>query len=304
LSLSNAVNDQPIGRTSCRLAGDFDSIGIQQLFEREESISTTSVAKPRLAASGYLNSAPLIWSFTQGSRRNDVDYVDAVPARCADLLAAGAADFALVPVIEYQRIESATLVPDVCVAARETVRSVVLATKLKNLKDVRTVALDESSRTSAALVKIIFHEFLGMEPEFISSSPNLRSMLEKSDAALMIGDPAMTFDREGLNVFDLANLWRHYTGHGFVFAMWMVGGNVPQSSLIDFAAACEEGMAKRPAIIDYYQPLLGLSREELRTYLYENICYFLDSDLRAGLELYYKLAHKHRLIPALKPLNL
>lgn len=274
------------------------------MFKSEESISTTSVAKPRLAASGYLNSAPLSWSFTQGTRKDDVDYVDAVPARCADLLAAGAADFALVPVIEYQRIESALLVPDVCVAARKTVRSVVLATKLQNLKDVRTVALDDSSRTSAALVKVIFREFLGVEPEWILSSPNLRLMLEKSDAALMIGDPAMTFEREGLNVFDLANLWRHYTGHGFVFAMWMAGANVLQSSLIDFAAACEEGVANRPAIIDYYQPLLGLSREELHTYLYENICYFTDTDLRAGLELYYKLAHKHGLIPALKPLKL
>jgi chorismate dehydratase len=262
------------------------------------------VAKPRLAASGYLNSTPLVWSFTQGTRRNDVDYVDAVPARCADLLAAGSADFALVPVIEYQRIDSARLVPNVCVAARETVRSVVLATKCSELKDVRSVALDESSRTSAALVKIIFREFLGVEPQWTSSSPNLRLMLEQNDAALIIGDPAMTFERQGLKVFDLASLWRHYTGHGFVFAMWMVGANVSEASGIDFDAACVEGVTERPAIIDSYQPLLGLSREELHTYLYENICYFMDSDLRAGLELYYKLAHKHGLIPALKPLNL
>lgn len=207
------------------------------------------------------------------------------------------------PVIEYQRIEGARLVPDVCVGARDTVRSVVLVTKLTDLKDVRTVALDESSRTSAALVKIIFREFLGVEPQWVSSTPNLKRMLTDNDAALLIGDPAMTFDRQGLNVSDLASLWRHYTGLGFVFAMWMVGANASGSRTIDFVAACEEGLAQREAIIDFYQPFLRLPRTELHTYLYDNIFFFMDSELRAGLELYYKLAHKHGLIPALKPLN-
>lgn len=260
--------------------------------------------KPRLAASSYLNSAPLIWSFTQGSRKNDVEYVDAVPARCAELLAAGDADFALVPVIEYQRIQNAMLVPDVCVGARETVRSVVLVTKFADLKDVRTVALDESSRTSATLVRIIFREFLGVEPGWVSSTPDLKRMLEDNEAALLIGDPAMTFPREGLNVFDLASLWRHHTGLGFVFAMWMAGAQVSEINRIDFAAACVEGLSRRDEIIDFYEPFLGLEREELHTYLYDNICFFIDSELRSGLNLYYKLAHKHGLIPALKPLNL
>jgi len=257
-----------------------------------------------LAASSYLNSAPLIWSFTQGSRKNQVAYVDAVPARCAELLANGNADFALVPVIEYQRIEGAQLVPDVCVGALAAVRSVVLVTRLTDLKDVRTVALDESSRTSAALVKIIFREFLGAKPQWVSSTPNLKRMLTDNDAALLIGDPAMTFDRQGLNVFDLGSLWRRYTGLGFVFAMWMVSPNASESRVIDFVAACEEGIARREEIIDVYQSLLGLPRADLHTYLYDNINFFLDTELRAGLELYCKLAHKHGLIPALKPLNL
>jgi len=210
-----------------------------------------------------------------------------------------------VPVIEYQRIAGVRLVPDVCVGARETVRSVVLATEFNDLKDVRSVALDESSRTSATLVKIIFREFLGFEPRWVSSTPNLKQMLAENDAALLIGDPGMTFQRQGLNVFDLAGLWRRHTGLGFVFAMWMVGADATApSETIDFVAACEEGLARREEIIDRYQPLLGLPRAELHTYLYQNISFSLDAELRAGLELYYELAHKHGLIPALKPLNL
>ena len=138
------------------------------------------------------------------------------------LLERGEVDVALVPIIEYQRMADVAVVPDVCVGSRERVRSVVLASKVENLRDIRRIALDESSRTSAALLKIIFREFLGFEPEWISRTPDVEQMLADNDAALIIGDPAMTFARDNLHVFDLASLWRAHTGLGFVFAMWMV----------------------------------------------------------------------------------
>lgn len=261
--------------------------------------------KPRLAASSYLNTAPLIWSFKHGARKDEVTLIDALPSSCADLLAGGQIDFGLVPTIEYQRIENVTLMPGVCVGSRQKVRSVVLVSRLNNLKKVRTVALDESSRTSATLVRIIFKEFLGIEPEWSSHSPDLREMLRANDAALIIGDPAMTFARDGLRVWDLAALWHDFTGLGFVFAMWMATAeNSGQSSTIDFVQACKEGLDQRNEIIDYYEQSLRLTRSELETYLTENITFFIDADLRKGLELYYKLAHENSLIAGLKPLNL
>ena len=159
-----------------------------------------SETRPRLAASSYLNTAPLIWSFKYGARKDEVNLVEALPSSCANLVARGEVDFALVPVIEYQRIAGAGLVPGVCVGSREKVRSVVLVSRLNNLKKVRTVALDESSRTSAALVTIIFKEFLGFEPKWTTRSPDLKQMLRDNDAALIIGDPAMTFARDSLRV--------------------------------------------------------------------------------------------------------
>lgn len=263
-----------------------------------------SKTKPRLAASNYLNTAPLIWSFKHGGRKDDVNLVDALPSSCADLLARHEVDFALVPAIEYQRIEDATLIPGVCVGSRQKVRSVVLVSRLNNLKKVRSVALDDSSRTSAALVTIIFKEFLGFEPAWATRSPDLKQMLRDNDAALIIGDPAMTFAREGLRVWDLAALWHDFTGLGFVFAMWMAGATVGPTTPIDFVQACNEGLGQRNEIIDHYEQRLGLSRSELETYLTENITFFLDDDLRKGLTLYYKLAYKHGLTLKLKPLNL
>jgi chorismate dehydratase len=221
------------------------------------------------------------------------------------MLAQGFVDVALVPAIEYQRIPDLVVVPDVCVGSREKVRSVNLVSKLDDLKDVRRVALDQSSRTSATLVKIIFREFLDSEPEWVSSAPDLKRMLAENDAALIIGDPGMAFSTQDFKIFDMASLWRRHTGHGFVFAMWMIGPTASaEARAIDFLAACREGLARTEEIIDFYQPLLGLPRAELQRYLGENLSFGLDDELRAGLDLYYQLAYKHRLIPAVKPLNL
>ncbi|HYE66235.1 MAG TPA: menaquinone biosynthesis protein [Pyrinomonadaceae bacterium] len=261
---------------------------------------------PRIAASSYLNTAPLIWSFTRGDRRREVRLLtDTAPARCADLLARGEVEASLVPMIEYQRIPEIAVVPGVCVGTRSRVRSVVIATRGAELKDVRTVALDTSSRTSVALVHIIFREFLGFEPEWRPCAPDLRAMLETNDAALMIGDPAMIFPREELRVFDLASLWRGLTGLGFVFAMWMMHESAAERvRAADFAGARDEGLEHVEEIINDYESSLGLPRSELRAYLLEDISFDLDAEMRAGLDLYYTLAHKHGIIPAVRPLKM
>lgn len=221
------------------------------------------------------------------------------------MLARGEVEAALVPVIEYQRIPEILIVPGVCVGSRERVRSVLLVTRGAELKDVRRVALDISSRTSATLVRIIFREFLGFEPEWKASAPDLGAMLREADAALMIGDPAMTFPRENLRVYDLASLWREQTGLGFVFAMWMLREDAAESvSEIDFAGARDEGLARVEEIVESYKAELQLPRSELRTYLLENISYTLDAEMRAGLDLFYSLAHKHGLLNAVRPLRM
>lgn len=221
------------------------------------------------------------------------------------MLARGEVEAALVPVIEYQRIPEILIVPDVCVGSRERVRSVVLVTRGAELKDVRTVALDISSRTSATLVRIIFREFLGFEPEWKPSAPDLGAMLLEADAALMIGDPAMTFPRANLRVYDLASLWREQTGLGFVFAMWMLREAAAERvRAVDFAGARDEGLARVEEIIESYEATLQLPRSELRAYLLENISFKLDADMRAGLDLFYTLAHKHGLLSAVRPLRM
>ena len=130
-------------------------------------------------------------------------------------------------------------------------------------------------------------------------------MLEASDAALVIGDPAMTFPRADLHVHDLASLWYEYTGLGFVFAMWMAregAGEVVRS--VDLAGARDEGVANLAAIVERYHSTLGLPREELMSYLRDNITFKMNDDMSRGLELYFKLAHKHGFILSSRPLRM
>lgn len=260
---------------------------------------------PRLAASSYLNTAPLIWSLISGSRRETVELLtDKAPARCAEMLANNEVDAALVPIIEYQRIAGVLIVPDVCVGSRSAVRSVVLVTKLNNLKKIRQVALDDSSRTSVALVKIIFREFLGFEPEWITVPPDLKSMLRRADAALIIGDPAMKISRDQFRVFDLAALWHEFTGLGFVFAMWMWRNeNAEEVRTIDFAAARDEGLAQLDDIAESYANQIGLAQIEIKRYLTDNVVFSVDNEMAKGLMLYFELAHKYLLIGDPKPIK-
>lgn len=262
---------------------------------------------PRISASSYSNTAPLVWSFLYGANHGKVEIIlDNAPARSAELLSQGRVDAALVPVIASQSIPNVKLIPGVCVGARERVRSVCLVTRGRELEDVRSVSLDTSSRTSVVLTKIIFREFLGFEPEWRPAAPDINAMLDASDAALLIGDPALSISDRGsriadsnprsqipdLKSFDLAQLWHHYTGLGFVFAMWMT---TRESCGIDFAAARDEGVRNIHAIAGNYSSQTGLDVPAMIEYLSENISYSVDDSMRRGLELYLELAYRNKL---------
>ncbi|HRH40891.1 MAG TPA: menaquinone biosynthesis protein [Pyrinomonadaceae bacterium] len=266
----------------------------------------------RISASSYSNTAPLIWSFLYGSNRGKYEMIlDNAPARSAELLSQNRVDAALVPVIAYQLLEDIRLIPNVCVGAKEKVKSVCLVTKGEDLQKVKTVSLDVSSKTSVALTKIIFREFLGFEPVWKDSAPNVEKMLSESDCALLIGDPALMISDLGLRIaefevrkFDLAELWKSYTNFGFVFAMWMANAEKAETAKkIDFASARDEGLAHLDEIISNYQSEIHLSHQEFRNYLTENIAFEIDDSMQKGLELYFNLAHKNGLIENLKPLN-
>jgi chorismate dehydratase len=272
-----------------------------------------------------------VWSFLYGSQHGNVEIIlDNAPARSAELLTQDRVDAALVPVIVSQYIPEVRIIPDVCVGARERVQSVALITRGAELSDVRSVALDVSSRTSVILTKIIFREFLGFEPEWRDAAPDIDAMLDSADCALLIGDPALSisdfgsgisdFDRANaennpyatdskseiripksqIRKYDLAELWKRYTGLGFVFAMWMTRRH---ECPIDFAAARDEGVQHISEIASNYEPEIGLSRDQMIEYLSNSISYSVDDSMQAGMKLYFELAAKCRLIDSVQPIR-
>ncbi|MFN0124824.1 MAG: menaquinone biosynthetic enzyme MqnA/MqnD family protein [Blastocatellia bacterium] len=268
----------------------------------------------KIAASTYLNSAPLVYSFAAGAQRNQVNLTgDAAPSHCARLLAEGQCDVALIPVIEYQRIPGLRIVADVSVAAKSSVRSVLLISR-RPLDEIRGVALDNRSRTSQVLVRLLLAQPGRKQPQYVTYTPDgtetVEGILRGQDAALVIGDPALSLRGrvagQGIFVYDLAEEWRKMTGLPFVFAVWAAREDVCQNDRIlgvDFVTAKHEGLQQIPEIAGSYAAQLNLPREELLVYLRECVNFDLDENNLAGMKTYFAMADAYGLIEGQRDLR-
>jgi chorismate dehydratase len=262
--------------------------------------------KPLIAASTYLNSAPLCYSFIFGSQRDLCEFVpNTAPSTCTELLRDGEVDAALIPTIDYQKLPDLFIVPGASVAAFGEVRSVLLVSR-KPLEQIRSVALDTQSRTSAALTKVLFEHFYSRRLRYIPWQPNLDEMLEVADAALMIGDPALVirFSRSDLQIHDYAWLWRQMTGLPMVFAFWAVRKErAGQLAAINFEAAKREGRENLAQLVERYSRQLALPADFLRGYLAECVSYDLGGKEIEGLHRFFGLARQIGLIQEIRPLS-
>ncbi len=290
------------------------------------------MAKLRISVVEYLNTAPLVWGFTDGPLRGRYDLSFTVPSLCAEALRRGDADVAIIPSIEYQRMEGVVALPGMAVAAKGEVRSILVVAK-KPIELARRIALDRCSRSSAALVRLLCKGLWRIAPEFVEAAPEPAAMLAEADAALVIGDPALRvavkmdllaakqpsgeFCCKGdpselpvpgfqtLFVYDVAHQWREMTGRPCVPAFW-VGRReaVTPEVVADFLASKEYGLARIDEIAEGAALKLDLPAKVLETYLRENIDFSLDEENRAGLELYFSECAKAGLIPRARPLEL
>ncbi len=286
-----------------------------------------TVARLRISIVEYLNTAPLVWGFRNGPLKGRYDLSFTVPSRCADALRHGEADLAIIPSIEYQRMDGVVVLPGMSVAAKREVRSILVIGK-KPIEQVRRMALDGSSRSSAALVRLLCEGRWHIHPEFVEAVPEPTAMLADADAALLIGDPALRvaidFEAlaldgpsgaagkarvpvagiETLYVYDVAHQWREMTGLPCVLAVWVARlGTVTADVVADFLASKEYGMARIPEIAEDAARKLKLPAKSLESYLRDNVNFSLDEENCAGLELYYRRCAEAGLIPRAKPIE-
>ncbi|MGH9504836.1 MAG: menaquinone biosynthetic enzyme MqnA/MqnD family protein [Terriglobales bacterium] len=258
----------------------------------------------RISAISYLNTAPLMWDFEHGNAGAAFDISYTVPAQCAADLAEGSADIGIIPAAAYASIPGLAILPGIAIASRRPVRSILLVSKVP-LDQVRSVALDTSSLTSVALTRVLFSKWWGQGRSFEPMAPDLETMLAEHDAGLLIGDPALKVDRSRYLTYDLAEEWIRLTGKPFVFAFWAVREsaltNAPAT--LDLSTLFQESRdhGLQPAnlgrIAEEWAPRLGMSANEVRSYLTENIYYELDPPCLEGLQLFYRYAGECGALP-------
>jgi chorismate dehydratase len=251
-----------------------------------------------------LNSAPLGWSFLHGPLKGKFEVVRSSPAECADQLARGEVDVGLIPSIEYQRIPDLRVIPGIAVAASNRVRSVLLV-RPKERAEIRSVALDVSSRTSATLVRILLERRMGLRPDLVPHTPEIDEMLERYDAALIIGDAALRLSPDKYQVLDLAQAWIEWQRLPFVFAFWACRAEFEKDpELVSiFHEARSWGLGAREKIAEVYAGTLKLPEASLLEYLHFNVDYNLGRPHVDGLTRFFRLAFEMGAIPELRTLD-
>ena len=287
------------------------------------------MSKLRISIVQYLNTAPLVWGFTNGPLRAKYDLSFTVPSQCAEQLRSGSVDVAIIPVIEYQRIDDLVILSDMAIASKKQVRSLLIIAK-KPIEQVKSFALDASSRSSQALTRILCAEKWKIAPQFFEGSPDLVAMLQQADAALLIGDPALRIavgmekdswpgaegqticqsatlgitSAEMLYVYDVVGEWRSLTGLPAVLAFWAARRDVATPDVAaDFLASRDFGLSRIPEICFDASRDLELPQRTLESYLCQNIDFSLSEENRRGLELFFAHAAKLGLIPRAKRLE-
>jgi chorismate dehydratase len=285
----------------------------------------------RISVVEYLNTAPLVRGFTHGPLRGKYELSFTVPSQCAEALRAGGVDVAIIPAIEYQRIPDLVILPNLSIASKKSVRSLLLVSK-QPIHEVKRLAMDRSSRSTQALTRILCEKRWHIAPEFFEAAPDLPAMLQHADAALLIGDPALRLSigsapqarrdasgelvcplsaaelsgSGGLFIYDIVEKWRAMTSLPAVLAVWAARRDVVTPELVrDFQDSLAFGLQHLDAIAAEAAVDMKLPADELRRYLTENIDYHLDEENLEGLTRYYFLAAQLGLIPEeMRPIEL
>jgi chorismate dehydratase len=290
-----------------------------------------TLAKLRISIVEFLNTAPLVWGFTDGPLAGKYDLSFTVPSQCAEALRRGDADIAIIPSIEYQRIDNLIALPGMAIAAKREVRSLLVVAK-KPIETAKRIALDTSSRSTATLVRLLAADKWRIQPEFVDAAPDASEMLKQADAALVIGDPALGISLmmdalsgkapageqccqgdpeempvqgfETLYVYDVVHQWRQMTGKPSVLAIWAGRRKAITPDVVsDFLASKQYGVERVREISEAASIKLDLPPRALERYLTENINFDLDEENLTGLRLFFDKAAAAGLIPRARPVE-
>jgi chorismate dehydratase len=278
------------------------------------SVNAPTRAPLRVAAIDFLNPAPLMWDFEHPpldaalAQRYRIDRM--LPSECADRLAAGHADIGLIPIAALASAPGLRILPGCTIASKDRVRSLLLVRRAAQpLAALRSVAADTASRTTIAYARILFHKWGNPDARFLPLAAHLDQMLERADAAILIGDPALLAleDRaaraartgEQLVYHDLAHEWRTLTGLPFISAVWATACSSAWDERIaeDLIRSRDHGLRNIDALAAEWAMRIPLPENTIRAYLTDNIHYVLDEECMEGMAAFFRTAAETGVLP-------
>ena len=261
------------------------------------SQSLSRRSRLRVGAVSYLNTKPLVFQLRELAP--NADLILDVPSRLAQRLATGELDVAPIPSIEFFQNPEYTIVSDACIACRGPVLSVKLLSRCPP-DQIRTLALDEGSRTSVAMLRVLLQQRFGLQPQLSALALGSEITETDADAILLIGDraihpPAGPFD----DIWDLGDEWCRWAELPFVFAMWTARRGVELGTLENaFEEARNRGLQHLEEIAHAEAESVGLTPETCHRYLRDNLYFYLGDREQRGLHLFYEQAVRMELAPA------
>ncbi|MGH9600667.1 MAG: menaquinone biosynthetic enzyme MqnA/MqnD family protein [Terracidiphilus sp.] len=268
----------------------------------------------RVAAIDFLNPAPLMWDFehpprdTELGRRYRIDRM--TPAECAVQLADGRADIGLVPIAALAQNPSLRILPGCTIASKGAVRSLLLVRRTAQpLTALRSVAADTASRTTVAYARLLFHKWGNPDVPFVPMAADLDQMLDRADAAILIGDPALLALEERSNRFertseelvyhDLADEWLSATGLTFVSAVWAAARDSVLDERVseDLIQSRIHGLENLDRLVTEWSRRLPVPEQTISAYLSANIHYLLDEDCLEGMRGFFRMAAEAGVLP-------
>jgi predicted solute-binding protein len=254
-------------------------------------LNPTTPARLRVCAVNFLNTTPLVWGMMCGPQQGLFDLDFRIPSACADRMAGGDADIGLAPCFELTR-QDLEIIPGAGIACHGPVRSILLVSR-RPAAEIRTLAVDSSSRTSVQLARVILERRYGADYTAIPHEPDLDAMLRVADAALIIGDPALRLDPARLpyEVHDLGGEWVEMTGLPMVFAVWAARKGVVTPEVVEaFRGSCRYGLDNIDEIVAAESSRLGFAPALVRNYLTRHIVHQLGPRDYQGMDLFLRHA--------------
>jgi chorismate dehydratase len=242
-----------------------------------------------VGAVSYLNTKPLLYGIKNSPIISEISLVTEYPSRIADMLMTDDIDIGLVPVSIVPDMKEYYFYTDFCIGCDGPVASVCLFSEV-SLREIDTVLLDNQSRTSVALAKILFQKHWKINPVFEAAGPDFIKRIKGNTGAVVIGDRALDLRSSAAFVYDLGEAWKQMTGLPFVFAAWISNKKLDSDWVERFNQANATGI-ENMSLVWQNLPDIGFN---LETYYTQNLSYAFDTEKKKGLDLFLKiLAEKH-----------